>query len=299
VTSAETTFGLVGTGPWAASTHGPGIAAATGVELACCWGRDRARTAALAGQLGVRACTSVDELFERVDAVAFAVPPEVQVELAVRAAEAGCHLLLEKPIATDVAAAGRLVAAVDGAGVASVVFFTARFDPVTRAWLSAVDHRYEGGFARFISGADPGASSPWRREKGALWDLCPHLLALVIPALGSVGEVVAAAGSGDLVHLVLAHEGGATSTLSCTLQAPPAAAQISVELWGRAGVERAPTWPGDPARLIGVAATELAAVGRGEAGPHPCDVHFGEVVVEVLARAEASLGRVGAAGSGR
>ncbi|WP_410095188.1 Gfo/Idh/MocA family oxidoreductase [Streptomyces sp. wa22] len=44
----------------------------------------------------------LDALLAASDAVAFAVPPDVQAPLAVRAAEAGCHLLLDKPVATTV-----------------------------------------------------------------------------------------------------------------------------------------------------------------------------------------------------
>src|SRR4030095_15522686 len=47
----------------------------------------------------------VDELLAEVDAVAIALPPGVQAPLAVRAAEAGKHLLPEQPIALDVAGA--------------------------------------------------------------------------------------------------------------------------------------------------------------------------------------------------
>ena len=66
----------------------------------------------------------------------FAVPPDVQAEIATRAAARGRHLLLEKPIATSVADALQLERAVADAGVASVVFFTRRFVPDTVAWLA-------------------------------------------------------------------------------------------------------------------------------------------------------------------
>ena len=46
-------FGLVGTGPWASRTHGPGLTAAKGVELVGVWGRHPEKTAVLAGELGV------------------------------------------------------------------------------------------------------------------------------------------------------------------------------------------------------------------------------------------------------
>ena len=64
-----------------------------------------------------------------VDAVAIALPPDVQAPLAARAARAGKHLFLDKPLALSVTAADDVVAAVTDAGVRSVVFFTSRFRP--------------------------------------------------------------------------------------------------------------------------------------------------------------------------
>src|SRR6516225_4645270 len=92
-------FGLVGTGHWAKITHAPALASTPGAELAAVWGRDPAAAAALAAAHGATAHTDFGAFLDSVDAVAFSVPPHVQAPLAVRAAEAGKHLLLEKPIA--------------------------------------------------------------------------------------------------------------------------------------------------------------------------------------------------------
>ena len=75
------------------------------------------------------------------DAVAFAVPPETQAELALVAVNAGKHLLLDKPVALTVAAANALRDAATAAGVASVVFFTDRFADESRAWFREVGDR--------------------------------------------------------------------------------------------------------------------------------------------------------------
>src|SRR3954452_21479959 len=107
-------FGLVGTGYWADVAHAAGIAAHPQAELVGVWGRDPAKAAALAAKHGVRAFDDSDELIAAVDAVAFSVPPNVQAELALPAAQAGRALLLEKPLALTVEAAERLAAA--GAG---------------------------------------------------------------------------------------------------------------------------------------------------------------------------------------
>src|SRR5262249_61547630 len=96
-------FGLMGTGHWARTVHGPSVAAHPGAELVGVWGRDQARTAALADELRTQAYAELDSLFELVDALTFAVPPDVQAPIATRAAERRLHLLLEKPIALSVA----------------------------------------------------------------------------------------------------------------------------------------------------------------------------------------------------
>ncbi|MDN5934528.1 MAG: Gfo/Idh/MocA family oxidoreductase, partial [Pseudonocardia sp.] len=106
--------GLVGGGPWARRVHGPALVAHPGTELTGVWTRRPDVAAELAGALGGHAAGSFDELLDGVDAVAFAVPPRVQGELAVRAAGAGKHLICEKPLAGDLVAARAVAAAAAG-----------------------------------------------------------------------------------------------------------------------------------------------------------------------------------------
>jgi predicted dehydrogenase len=192
-------FGLVGTGYWARVTHAPALASTDGIELAAVWGRDAQKAARLAADHGAAAFADFGEFLGSVDAVAFSVPPDVQQELAVRAARAGRHLLLEKPIALSLAAADELAGAVAAAGVASVVFFTARFDPRVRAWLAelAAGGPWLGGTLTWLGTAMDEASpfnTPWRRDKGGLWDLGPHAVSLLWASLGPVVSVTADAG---------------------------------------------------------------------------------------------------------
>ena len=95
--NATVRFGLVGTGYWARETHAQGIAAAAGATLAAVWGRDRAAASALAARYGGNGHADFDAFLDEVDAVSFAVPPDVQPALALRAVAAGKHVLLEKP----------------------------------------------------------------------------------------------------------------------------------------------------------------------------------------------------------
>jgi predicted dehydrogenase len=173
------------------------------------------------------------------------VPPDVQAPIAVRAASAGKHLLLEKPIAISEADADTLARAVEHAQVASIVFFTARFQADVRAWLADVtaDGRWSGGSAVWLGSALQDSSpfnTPWRRDKGALWDLAPHVISLLWARLGPVASVTADAGPADVSHLVLHHQNGATSTVTVTLRAPEAAEYFNLVIWGERGKSTAP-----------------------------------------------------------
>jgi predicted dehydrogenase len=293
-----TRFGLFGTGPWARLAHGPALARHPDAELVGVWGRRPEAAAVVAEQFGARAYEDAEALIADVDAVAIALPPEVQAPLAVRAARAGRHLLLDKPVAATVENAHAVADAVEAAGVASVVFFTLRFNPDTAAWIegqAATGDWFTGRTdwygAVFGPDASPFADSPWRREKGGLWDVGPHALSVLLPVLGEVTEVHAARGAGDTTHLTLRHESGASSTAALTLTAPSAAAGVAVEFRGTHGVVSFPDDLGVPAvDAFGHAIDALlAAIAGGPGSAHPCDARFGARVTEILAAAEAAL----------
>jgi predicted dehydrogenase len=292
-------LGLVGTGYWATSTHAPALATTPGARLASVWGRDGDAAAALAARYDATAYDDFDAFLGSVDAVSFAVPPDVQAPLAIRAAEAGKHLLLEKPVALSVADADAVVTAVEKAGVASVVFFTWRFNREIRAWLADEQARggwsgsgWSGGVAVWLGTAltdDSPFNTPWRQRKGALWDLGPHLVAMLWACLGPVTSVSAVPGQGDVRHLVLQHEGGASSTTTTAMDAPEPAEGFNLFVWGAAGRSIMPATPADPEQSLRVAASELIASANSGQPYHPCDVRFGRDIVVVLAEAEAQL----------
>ncbi|MCM0675781.1 Gfo/Idh/MocA family oxidoreductase [Micromonospora phytophila] len=285
-------FGLFGTGHWAAETHGAALDAHPRAALAGVWGRDPEKAAALAQRYDVPAFGDADALIEACDAVAVALPPGVQVEVAVRAATAGRHLLLDKPLALTVADADRVVDAAQGSGVASVIFFTGRYQPEISGFLAST--AAAGGWhtakaVRFGSIFQPGnpyGASPWRRQHGALWDIGPHALSLILPVLGRVTRVAAMDGPSGLVHLLLTHDGGATSTVSLTLDAPQEAVSREFVFYGENGIETVPEGEGDAVTAFGVAIGQLLEEIESGTRDHRCDVRFGREVVAVLAAAE-------------
>jgi predicted dehydrogenase len=287
-------FGLVGTGHWARIAHAPALSATDGIEFTAIWGRNRQALGDIAHEYGVSPHADFDEFLGAVDAVAFAVPPDVQSALAIRAAAKGKHLLLEKPVALTTADADAVASAVEAAGVAALVFFTSQFQADVRTWLADVAKAggWVGGSALWLGSALSQHSpfnTPWRRDKGGLWDLAPHLIALLWASLGPVTSVTADAGHGDVVHLVLHHSGGASSVLTVTLAAPEEADFLEVCLWGSAGRSLAPRESGDAVVALRTALTELAECARSGTVDHPCDVRFGRDVTLVIADAQAQI----------
>jgi len=294
MTPAPLKFGLVGTGHWARVAHAPALANADGIEFVAVWGRDRQAATTLAQEYRARSFGDIETFLDAVDGVAFAVPPDVQAPIAVRAALAGKHLLLEKPIAVSTPEADRLVEAVERGGVASVVFFTLRFQADMRAWLADVTARggWTGGISTWFGSSLLESSpfnTPWRREKGALWDLAPHMISVLWAALGPVTSVTADAGLADTSHLILHHQGGATSTVTVSQNGGETAAGFEAYLWGTSGRSLAPAGPDDPLPPLRTALSELVEVARSGRTWHPCDVRFGRDVVRLLADAQGQI----------
>lgn len=281
-------FGVIGTSWWAGEIHAAGVAGHPEAVLAGVWGRDPARTQALADRYDVDPYADLDALFDAVDAVTFSVSPQVQAELAVRAAAAGKHLLLEKPLAIGLPAAEQVVQAVDAAGVAALVFFNDRYLPEPEDFLTSMTGAV-GGRAEWLACLqtpdNPFAHSPWRHAQGALWDVGPHALAALLPVLGPVRDVTGARGPGDLVHLVLTHNSGAVSTAALSLTMPEHATRVVLEFTREDGFHRRPDRGRGALDAHRNAVADLITLARTGHRDHRCNVHFARDVVAILDKA--------------
>lgn len=284
-------IGLVGAGPWARETHAPALTTHPGVDFVGGWARDPAAAA----EVFPRAFDSPAALFDAVDAVAFAVPPNVQAPLAAQAARAGKHLILDKPIALDVDGAVALTEAVEAARVRSIVAFTRRFAPETREFLvRAAELGPIAAEAQWLSGAALSgkfAASTWRQEEGALFDVGPHVLDLLDAVAGPIAGVDAArydAGS-DTWTAQLAHAGGAASTVSLSLRTPvlPTVMRVSAHsAQGLAVLENRDTPSTECFRVL--LDEFLTAIATGV--DHPLDVRRGLELQRVIAQIRAGAG---------
>jgi len=286
-------WGLVGTGFWAHETHAPSIAVTSGASLVAIWGRSADGAGRLAAEWGALPYSDFDEFLSNVDAVSFSVPPDVQSKLALRAIRAGKHVMLEKPIAVSIAAADELVDAAGAAGVSTMVFLTLLFDPRMRAIIAdSTAAQWSGGNGLWLGSAlmdDNPFNTPWRHDKGALWDLGPHAVSVLLANLGPIVDVTARRGALDLVHATFTHASGASSTTSFTLFASDAADGFSTVLWGPQGRAQLPVDDVDESVALRVALAELVTNIRSGTTEHRCDVAAGRDVVAVLAKIEAAL----------
>ncbi|MFI6284361.1 Gfo/Idh/MocA family protein [Streptomyces sp. NPDC051018] len=282
--------GLVGAGPWARAMHARSLAAGPETALAAVWARRPEAARETAAPYGAEVAASFDALLDLCEAVAFAVPPAVQAELAVRAARAGKPMLLEKPLGPDLASARAVADAVAHHGVVTQLVLTKRYHPATRAFLRrARELTVTGARSCYLHGAFLGGdlATGWRLEHGALLDLGPHLLDLLDAAAGPIATVRAAGDPRRWIELTCEHTNGAVSQASLSGAVPLPRARTQVELYGpggslsydTAGLDHEECWP--------VVRREFAAAVRSGSG-HPLDARHGLRIQGLLHQA---LGR--------
>jgi predicted dehydrogenase len=290
--SEPVAVGLVGAGPWAKLVHAPVFAAGPHTTLAGVWARRPDAAAELAARHGAPSFAVLEDLLDACEAVAFCVPPSVQAELALQAARAGKHLVLEKPIGGTLAEAETLTCVIDDEGVGSMVVLSWRYAASVRAFVDearAATSRL-GGRGMFVSGALLGGmfATPWRLERGPLLDLGPHVIDLLDACLGTVTRVRAHGDLRSWVGLLLDHEGGAVSEVSLCATCGLQPHRSGVELYTSDGSLDLDCATAVGPEAFATLAAELAEVVR-TGTRHPLDVHRGLHLQRIIDDAEQQL----------
>lgn len=157
----------------------------------------------LGRELGVKQYLDYGGLLKdpEVDAVVISTPTFLHREMVVRAAEAGKHVFVEKPLTVTSSEAGEVLSAVRRYGVRLQVGYNRRFDYAYRRAKSLID---EGGLGRpvaFIGVArDPGAPPGWAADPklsgGIFLDMLSHDFDMARWLMGSeVSEVYVVGGN--------------------------------------------------------------------------------------------------------
>jgi UDP-N-acetyl-2-amino-2-deoxyglucuronate dehydrogenase len=195
-------FGIVGTGVIAAM-HAHAIATLPGARLVAVTDVAAGAATAFAAARGCAAEPSLDALLARadVDVVCVCVPSGLHAEVGTRAARAGKHLVVEKPIDVTLAAADRLIEAARAAGVALTVISQHRFDPGLIELKGLLRH---GALGRLVLGEartkwyrtqayydSAGWRGTWAMDGGSLMNQGVHYVDLLRWCMGPVTEVTA------------------------------------------------------------------------------------------------------------
>ncbi|MCE2471852.1 MAG: Gfo/Idh/MocA family oxidoreductase [Anaerolineae bacterium] len=181
---SKTGFGVIGTGIVGGAWHCHVYHHLPQADLVAVCDLNEARAREIAERYGVpHVYTDYRELLARPDiaAVSIATPDFAHREIAVAAAQAGKHILVEKPLATTVADAEAILRAVDEAGVTLMVDFHNRVNPAFVTAKQSVGAGELGElkyiYARLSNTTFvPTQMLPWASKSSALWFLASHTL---------------------------------------------------------------------------------------------------------------------------
>lgn len=174
---------VIGYGRWGRYCHAPLIRLAEGLELAGVASGSAEKREQIQRELGCRAYRDLDEALadESVDAVVLATPNDTHAQYAVRALEAGKHVVTDKIMCLSLEECDRMIGAAQTSGTLLTVFQNRRLDGdfLTLKRLLAEG---ELGDLRWLEMAwhGFGAWGGWRgqadRGGGKLFDLGAHLV---------------------------------------------------------------------------------------------------------------------------
>lgn len=133
-------FGIVG-GGLIGKVHAEAISAIPGATVVAVWGRNEARAHELATKYGAAAYTDYAKFLAHpgLAIVNVCSPSGVHLDHGQAAAEAGKHVLVEKPLEITLERADALIAACENAGVKLGVIFQSRFLPAVQKIKAAVE----------------------------------------------------------------------------------------------------------------------------------------------------------------
>ena len=179
-------FAVVGLGIWG-ETHVKTYAHHPNVDLVrvCDMNEDRAKQKAEEYSVGTYG-TDFREVMDdpAVQAVSVVTPDFAHTDIAVAAAEAGKHILLEKPMATTVQDCQRILDAVEAAGVRFMVDFHNRFNPPIVQAKKAIETGELGEMQMMTVRLNDTIAVPtewlrWAGKSSVLWFLASHAIDMI------------------------------------------------------------------------------------------------------------------------
>ena len=278
--SASLRVAVVGYGYWG-SKHVRVLDGIPGVEVVVVDGEsDRRRESARAFP-HLHAVADFGDVADTVDAVVIATPPSSHHRLGRQALEHDCHVLIEKPLTTDVTEAAELVAEAERRGVVLMTGHTFEFNAGIRK-LRDIMESGELGRTLYIDTARLNLGL-YQQDVNVIWDLAPHDISIVNYLLRAAPVEVTATAQ--------AHRGGPhedVANLQLRYEDPDVTAYVRVS-WLDPHKVRRVTVVGDRKMVVNNDLSEERiriydmgvepGVGEfGEMHQHPLEYRYGDVV---------------------
>jgi predicted dehydrogenase len=160
----------------------------------------------------------------RVEAVAIATPPSTHYPLVRKALEAGKHVLVEKPLATNAAHAAELIAIAEERGLTLMPGHTFLYSPPVRKIRELIEEDVLGE-VYFVTSTRMNLGK-YQRD-GVICDLAPHDLSILLDWLGgpvtqvtATGQSVFQEGVPETAFVSLGFAGGAQANVQVSWLAP-------------------------------------------------------------------------------
>ncbi|MEM7345970.1 MAG: Gfo/Idh/MocA family oxidoreductase [Chloroflexota bacterium] len=240
--------GIVGTG-FMGSTHAQGWAA-TDATLAGFVTKTAANAQSLANQYNAQIYSDFEQLLADIDIVDICAPTHLHHDMVLQAAEAGKHIICEKPLARTIDQAQAMIAACQAAGVKLLVAHVVRFFPEYAQAKATVDSGDIGqpAVVRLKRGAfqPKKAVDNWfvdmEKSGGMMLDLMIHDFDYARWISGDVETVFAKnistshpQASVDHGLAILKHRNGAITHVEGSWAYPPPLFRTQVEIAGANG----------------------------------------------------------------
>ncbi|PTM56725.1 Gfo/Idh/MocA family protein [Desmospora activa] len=245
-------YAIVGCGH-IANKHVEAIEAAEGAKLSAVCDRDPRRLEPFAAK-GIHSFTDMERMITSVtvDVVNICTPSGLHAPLAIQAANAGKHVVVEKPMALTLKDADAILQACERNGVQLAVVHPNRFRPVMKALRQRVDEGAFGSFShanatvRWNRNQEYYNQAPWRGSRamdgGVLMNQAIHNLDLMLWLMGDVEEVSAYQATRfrqieaeDVSVSVLRFASGALGVIEAAVTLYPRNLEESLALFGETG----------------------------------------------------------------
>ena len=212
-------FGLVGCGR-VAPRHAQSLRELEGARLAAVADIRESRADRFASEYGPEPYTDYRYLLDRadLDVITICTPSGLHAEMAIDAMQAGKHVIVEKPMALDLADAGRMIAAAEATGRKLCVVLQNRYNPPMQELRAIVD---SGVLGRLLLGTatvrwyrpqeyyEDGWHGTWAMDGGALMNQSIHHIDALQWLLGAPESVFTF--SATLAHRMEAEDVGVAS----------------------------------------------------------------------------------------